>query len=247
LLLYLSSAPAWAQSKIDADADQILRAMSTYLAGLKTFAVDYDVDQEIIDRNGQKLQYSASGTVTVVRPGKLHITRQGAFVDATLIFDGKTISLHGRDANVYAQLESPGGTIDEAIDELRAATGIDAAGADLLAADPYSVLMTDTDTGVHVGTGFVDGIECEHLAFRNARVDWQIWIQAGNKRLPMKYVITTKWVTGAPQYSIRLRNWNDSLQIAGEAFKFTPPAGASKVEQVQADETGELLVGGTDE
>ena len=59
-----------------------------------------------------------------------------------------------------------------------------------------------------MGTGPVGGIDCDHLAFRNPRVDWQIWIQKGEQPLPLKYVITTKWVTGAPQYSLRLSEWD---------------------------------------
>lgn len=242
--LCLSVAQSWAQTLIEPDADRLLRAMSTYLANLKSFTVDYDVDQEIVDQGGQKLQFSASGSVTAERPGKIQVTRQGIFADAELTSDGKTISLHGKDANVYAQLESPGATIDDAIEELRMATGLDAAGADLLMADPYSVLTTDAEKGVHLGTGFIDGVECEHLAFRNPRVDWQIWIQTGDKPLPLKYVITTKWVMGAPQYAIRFRHWNENPQITGDTFKFVPPAGASKIDEVRADEIGEFLVEG---
>jgi hypothetical protein len=214
--------------------------MTSYLADLKTFTADYDVDNEVVDRAGQKLQYSASGAIAVERPGKLHITRRGAFVDGELIFDGKTISLYGKDANIYAQISSPGPTIEEAIEEVRVATGIDAAGADLILADAYTSLTADVERGVDVGIGYVGGVECDHLAFRGPSVDWQIWIQTGEKPLPMKYVITTKWVTGAPQYTIRFQNWNVDPQLETKTFEFSPAAGAKKIEQVQADEIGEL-------
>lgn len=237
--LSLPFAQSWAQN-IDPDADKILKSMTNYLADLKAFTAEYDVDNEVVDRAGQKLQYSASGTITVQRPGKLHITRRGAFVDGELTFDGKTISLYGKDANIYAQIESPGPTIDEAIEEVRVATGIDAAGADLILGDAYTSLVTEAEKGVHVGIGYVGGVECDHLAFRDPSVDWQIWIQKGERPLPMKYVITTKWVTGAPQYMIRFRNWNVDPQLESKMFEFSPVAGAKKIEQVQADEIGEL-------
>jgi len=70
-------------------------------------------------------------------------------------------------------------------------------------------------------------------------VDWQIWISKGANPLPLKYVITTKWVTGAPQYSLRLSNWKTG-GVDDAQFKFTPPADARKVEQVHADAIGEL-------
>jgi hypothetical protein len=42
--------------------------------------------------------------------------------------------------------------------------------------------------------GAVIGVECDHLAFRNADTDWQIWIESGAKPIPRKYVITSKGI-----------------------------------------------------
>lgn len=231
--------PAGAQA-VDPEADKLLRTMTDYVSGLKSFSAAFDVDDEIVDTSGQKLQYSASGTLAVERPDKLRMTRRGSFFDFELVFDGKDISFHGKGANVYGQIESPGPTIDDAVTEFRAATGLDAAGADLLVADPYSALMTDVEKGVHVGTGIVGGVECEHLAFRGPTVDWQVWIQTGAQPLPMKYVITTKWVTGAPQYTIRFHDWNVAPTFDPKLFVFTPPEGAQKLDSIAPDQIGAL-------
>lgn len=235
----LAVSPVRAQ-QIEPDADKVLHAMSDYLAGLKSFTVNYDADSEVVDNEGQKLQYSASGSVAIERPGKLYVSRKGAFIDAELTFDGKTISIYGKKVNAYGQFESPGPTVDEAVEEVRAATGFDASGADLFAANAYAVLAEDVTKGVYVGTGVVNGVECDHLAFRNPRVDWQIWVQKGEQPLPLKYVITTKWVTGAPQYSLRLSDWNVAPQIDAAQFTFKAPEGARKLEEIQADVIGEL-------
>ncbi len=239
LALGLTAAPASAQ-QIDPEADKILHSMADYVAGLKAFTVNYDAESEVVDTEGQKLQYSASGSVAIERPGKLKVSRKGAFADAVLTFDGKTISIYDEKANAYGQLESPGPTIDDAVAEVRAATGFDASGADLFAADSYAVLTEGVTKGVYVGMGLVDGVECDHLAFRNPRVDWQIWVQKGALPLPLKYVITTKWVTGAPQYSVRLSDWNVAPQIDASQFTFAAPEGAKKLEQIGADQIGEL-------
>jgi len=239
LVACLWAAPATAQA-IEPEADKMLHGMTDYVAGLKAFTVDYDVDNEVVDTAGRKLQYSASGSLALERPGKLHLARKGAFVDAEVTFDGSTISILGKKLNIYAQLPSPGPTIDDAVNEIRAVTDLDASGADLFAADSYAVLTDEVTEGVHVGTGFVDGVECDHLAYRNPRVDWQIWIAKGDKPVPLKYVITTKWVTGAPQYALRLRNWNTSPQIAPDLFTFTAPEGATKLETLQVDAIGEF-------
>ena len=230
--------------QIEPEADRILHSMADYVAGLKSFTVNYDVETEVVEIDGQKLQYNGSGSVAVERPGKLRFTRKGAFVDAELTFDGKTISIYSRKANVYAQLESPGPTIDDAVEEVRAATGFDAAGADLFAADSYAVLTEDTTKGVYVSSDPIGGVECDHLAFRNPRVDWQVWVKKGEQPLPLKYVITTKWVTGAPQFAVRLSDWNVTPQIDPAQFTFTAPEGARKVEEISGDEIGALSVEG---
>ncbi|THK34777.1 DUF2092 domain-containing protein [Ensifer sp. MPMI2T] len=231
--------PASAQDAIDPVADRILAAMSKNLKSMPTLSVDYDADQEILTLDGQKIQYSASGSIALDRAKGFRMKRMGPFAQAEVIFDGTTISLHDQITNAYVQLQSPGRSVEDATEELRATTELDAPGADLLASDPYAVLTDGVTAGTIVGSAFVNGVECDHLAFRTDIVDWQIWISKGSKPLPLKYVITTKWMNGAPQYSLRLSNWNsDGIEAA--QFKFAPPADANKVEHVHADVTGEL-------
>lgn len=237
--LGMLASPAWGQSAIDADADKILVAMTDNLKGLTDLSADYDVDHEIVDLAGQKLQYSASGSIAFSRGKGLHLTRKGPYADVEVIFDAKMVSLHGKGMNVYAQVENPGETLEEAVEEFRISTGLDAPGADLLAADPYPLLTDGVTSGALVGTAFVGGVECDHLAFRTDVVDWQIWISKGDKPMPVKYVITTKWVTGAPEYTLRLSNWKTE-GIDAAKFVFTPPDGAKKLDQISADVAGEL-------
>jgi hypothetical protein len=61
-------------------------------------------------------------------------------------------------------------------------------------------------------------------------VDWQIWIEDGERPLPRRYLITTKWMTGAPQFGVELNDWNVSPQIDDKTFVFEAPAGARKVD-----------------
>lgn len=239
--VFLYGAPVHAQSAIAPDADKILKAMTEHLKSLKEFSVDYDTDHEVVGVDGQKLQYSASGMISLSRSAGFLMTRQGPIADMEVFFDGKTITLFGKTLNVYGQLDSTGPSIDEAVDEFRTATGLDATGADLLAADPYPVLTEGVVSGHVVGVGFVDGVECDHLAFRTDLVDWQIWISHSDKPLPVKYVITTKWVTGAPQYTLRLSNWTTD-KIDPKLFSFTPPADAKRLESITADVTGEVTL-----
>jgi hypothetical protein len=86
------------------------------------------------------------------------------------------------------------------------------------------------------------------LRFRTPEVDWQIWIEMGASPIPRKYVITSKTVSGAPQYTLRIKDWKADAQISADAFTFTPPQGTKQVaakEFRRADEVPDgTVIGG---
>jgi hypothetical protein len=174
----------------------------------------------------------------VQRPDKLHASRKGAVADLELILDGSALTLYGKKANAFFQL--PATTIDQAVDALRNSVGFDAPGADLLSEKPLQHAETDTTVGMHVGMAFIDGVEVHHLAFRGKEVDWQLWVSDGEKPLPLKYVITSKWVAASPEYSIEFRDWNTAPSIDDASFVFTPSKDARKLGALTADATGEI-------
>lgn len=116
------------------------------------------------------------------------------------------------------------GTIDQLIDGIGARVGGALPGTDLLLSNAYDVLTSDVIEGHHIGQGVVDGVECEHLAFRGHDADWQIWIQTGAQPIPRKYVITSKTLAGAPQYT----DWKTDAITGAETFAFKPLEGATK-------------------
>jgi hypothetical protein len=207
------------------DADKILKAMSDYVTSQKTLSVTFDSDIEVITPSLQKIQFAASGRVQLSRPDKLRVVRTGGYTDVEIIFDGKTLTVN-KDNNAFAQAETSG-SVDQLIDVLREKHGIIAPGADLLFSNPFDVMMADVIDGEHIGQGVIDGVECEHLAFRNPDIDWQIWIETGARPIPHKYVITSKAVTGAPQYTLRIKEWK--TELPADAFAFNPPQGAKKI------------------
>ena len=188
----LTATPTYAQP-IEPEADKILHAMANYVAGLKTFTADYDVDDEVVDVRRPERVCSASGSIATRAPGQTARLAQG------LVRRRRADLRRQDDLDPTAKNRTlrpagkPRPTIDEAIEEVRSATGFDASGGDLIAADPYAVLTEVWDVGRPCRlTGLIGGFECDHLAFRNPRVDWQIWVQKGDEPLPLKYVITTK-------------------------------------------------------
>jgi hypothetical protein len=102
-------------------------------------------------------------------------------------------------------------------------------GADLLLSRPYDVLVAGVKEAKHIGRAVIDGVECEHLAFRNFDTDWQLWVQVGKTPIPRKMVITSKTINNAPQYTLRVKSWKSGTRLASDAFTFVPPATASRL------------------
>jgi hypothetical protein len=240
-VLGLAAGPAMAGKCTNPDADEILKSMSDFLSSTKTFSVSADISNEVVTEEGQKLQLNSHSNLLFDRPSRFHVTRQGRFSDGALIYDGAKLTIHGKAANAYVQKEFAG-TTDEAIRAIETSLGLNLPGADLLLSDPYSTLASNITSSGYYGKAYVGGVETHHLAFRTPTVDWQLWVKTGDQPLPMKYVITTKWTTGAPQYSVQLSDWNTAPVIADDRFTFVPPAGTKQLESLSVDESGELTI-----
>ena len=128
-------------------------------------------------------------------------------------------------------------TIDAVLDHLAVEYGMVMPLADLLISDPYGSAMQNTKFGFYVNENQVRGVPCHHLAFRQDGLDWQIWIDAGDKPVPRKLVITFTGFPGQPQWSAQFDHWDFEPRLDDDAFTFTPPADAREVE-------AEVLLGG---
>jgi len=210
------------------EAKSILKAMSDYVSSQKTIELTFDSDIEVITPQLEKIQFTNSGQMLLNRPDKLRAHRVGGYADVELFFDGKTVTVLGKNINGYSRIDVPG-TVDHLVEVLRSGHGVSLPGADLLLSNPYDVLVAGVKEAKHIGRGVIDGKECEHLAFRNFDTDWQLWVEADSKPIPRKLVITSKTLNSGPQYTIRIKSWKTGFEPAPTAFVFIPPAGAEKL------------------
>jgi hypothetical protein len=240
VLAIITASVSGARAEKSEDAVKALKAMSDYVAGQKSLSANFDSDIEVITSGLQKLQFTSSGQVQLNRPDKLRATRTGGYNDVEIVFDGKTLTVNGKDKNVFAQIDSPG-SVDQLIIMLRDKYSVAAPGGDLLLSRSFDEMMADVIDANDIGRGVVDGVECEHLAFRNVDTDWQIWIELGARPVPHKYVITSKGITGMPQYTLRISDWKTDLPA--DAFAFKASQGAKKVALETLADTDEVPQG----
>ena len=232
------SGPALAQPP-ENDATVLLKTMSDYVGSQQTIKLTFDSAIEIITPQLEKIQFTNSGEALLSRPDKLWAHRIGGYCDVSMFFDGRQVTIYGKHVNGFAQFEAPGGT-DQLIHSLVEGNGVALPGADLLLTDSFAVLSRDVLEAKHIGRGVIDGIECEHLAFRNFDTDWQLWIEVGDTPIPRQLIITSKTMNSAPQYTVRIKSWQTGIKAVAADFTFTPSAKATKLDPNALIEMDEL-------
>jgi hypothetical protein len=155
--------------------------------------------------------------------------RKGDILNQEFFYDGKNLTLFNPKENLYATAAAPP-TLDAMLDFAREKLDVIAPGAELLYGNAAERMLKETTAGFVVGPSLVAGAKSTHLAFRGAEVDWQIWIEDGNKPLPRKFILTSKKVTGEPQFTVLIRSWDVTPKLTNQEFTFAPPKGAKKIE-----------------
>jgi hypothetical protein len=225
-----TAAPAGAD-----DAKKLLKAMSDYVGKQSSLSFDYDAALDVVTKDDQRLALLSSGTVSLTRPDKIRATRSGGFADIETVFDGKTLTLVGKNANSYTQVDIPG-TIEHLVDELREKYHRPLPAADLLLSNSYDELMQDVTDAKDLGSGVVGGAECDFLAFRKPDVDFEIWIAQGDKPYPCRFSVTSRRVSGNPQYTVQVKNWKAPSEAASGDYTFKNTTSAKKVELTELQE-----------
>lgn len=230
---YAQTAPAAtppATSAVDPASVQALKDMGAYLQSLKRFRVSTEVTGERVLADGQKLQHMASARLDVARPDRLRAVISSARSQRELIFDGKTVTVFAAGPKHYATVEFTG-TIGGVVEQLEARHGVQFPLADLFVWGTPAAQTDNIESAMNAGQGIVGGEVCDHYAFRQGAIDWQIWIATGPKPLPRKVVITNRADEARPQ-SVTMISWNLKPTFTDATFKFTPPKGATRIDIV---------------
>lgn len=213
--------------QIDPDAMQALNDMGTYLRTLKDFQVEAAVTNEDVLADGEKIQYGHTTNLLARMPDKMRVDVNGELKSRLFFYDGKTFTFFARRAGYYATAPAPG-TIAELADVLDKKYDIEVPLVDLFLWGGPRAATNEITAATDIGDGEIGGVTCEHYAFRQPGLDWQVWIQLGSHPLPRKLVITTTTDEARPQHTSVL-TWNLAPSFNDGAFVFDPPPDARKI------------------
>lgn len=215
--------------------EKILQQACDLLKSAQKFSFKAEVTDDRVYTGRKKLQFAFDLDAFVQRPDKLRINAQGDTENKQFFYDGKTITLYDQPKNAYAVMPAPA-TIDAALDQAHKDFGLTVALSGLSHANAYAVMTKGQKHDLYVGEGLVRGVKCHHLAFDRDDMQWQIWIDAGDKPLVRKLLINQKNLPAAPQWTAYLTDWNLAPQFSDSLFVFTPPEKAVKAKFMSLQE-----------
>jgi hypothetical protein len=225
-------APSAAAALVNPDAIDALKAMSAYLHTLKSFSVHAEASTDEVLESGQKIQFVNTVSLRARLPDHLRVDILSDRKQREIYYNGKTVTQYAPRLKYYASVAAPG-TVRETLQAAAQKYDLDLPLADLFFWASDQTGIDAIQSALYVGPSRVAGVTCDHYAFRQAGVDWQIWIESGKSPLPRKLVITTLDEPAQPQYTAQL-NWDLKAAVAESSFNFVPPKGALKIELAQA-------------
>jgi hypothetical protein len=232
LFLMSCAASAYGQQAPAAEKEPdplvVLKEACDYLKSLQQFSFHSEVIDEQVYNGGKKLQYGIDMKTLVKRPDMLRVDAVGDIVNKHFFFNGKTITLYDKNANIFASISVPP-DIEAALETANKDFGVRVALTDLASPELWDLVSKKIQHSLYVGMSNVRGIPCHHLAFDNSDIHLQVWIDAGEKPLPRKIVLMHKTLEGSPEWIAYLSDWQISPHLANAQFNFVPPPAAQKV------------------
>lgn len=199
----------------------MLRQMSQTLVGMQAFSYRAEHHRS---RPGASAPEVVTREVTVRRPnGMALVSDQGG-----AWYDGRSLTFVSNRNKAWARGPMPP-TLDEALDFLSAEYAVPLPTGDLLYSSPYDALMTDDTTGGWVDVQNIGAAPCDHLAYSQAVVDWEIWLTQDERKLPCQFQITYKTEPGAPATRVTFSNFNVAPQIGDDTFTAKVPDGYQRI------------------
>lgn len=209
-------------------AIQALQAMSNYLRSANTLGITSQGSLDVVTNDGQRIQLDGTTTYKIRRPGFV-IDYDSDMKTRRFIYDGKTFTIYSPKLGFYASAPAPA-TNQETLDTIYNKFGISLPLVDLFRWNEGmdASRVKGMTAAYDVGSATIDGVETEHYAFREPNVDWEVWIQQGDKPLPKKLVIVDRTDASRPTFIARL-DWQVNPTFADSDFSFTPDANAKRI------------------
>ncbi len=181
---------------------EVIRSMSDYLDGLKSFRMSLD---EIIVYSGGKGERRISQNYIVQRPDKIKIKSTGKNIDSELIFNGENLVINNFKTKKNVKLEIPG-SIDNLINTFKQKKEYVVPVADLIHSDLYSAINSKITEAKFVGTVRMDNKQCKAVDCMSGNIRVRIWVTAVGNPIPVRIILDYPANSPVTRYAVKINN-----------------------------------------
>lgn len=207
-----------------------LKQMSENIAAAKALTYHATSFAEMPAPTGQFLTLTVVSEVALQRPDKLRVNVWGDVPAFDVYFDGDKVSTFDPKKKVHSVSKKSVATLDEMLDMVTSDPEINFPSADFMYSNPYAVMTKGLTHAIVVGESMVDGVPCEHFAYMEPAINWEIWIEKGKNALPLRLAMTYKQAQNFPRFMVEYKDWNLNPKLKANTFVFKAPAESKQIE-----------------
>ncbi len=248
-------------AKVDPKAKKVIDAWGKYFSGLRGFTFASDVAIQF-EQQGQKQNRNFTLKLSAERPNKLAYSAEASVqAGATVVCDGNELAMSVKGFPRYGVERAPETWTEILQNQLILGSLSIGNGAvvtvAMLSDDPAKTLLEKTTEVKYGGTVALDGTKCHLIQAIGDELDWQLWIEAGDKPLVRQFVpdlakTFTKMAQGSKAKAqldgvkitntMTFKDWEVNPKFPADEFVFHAPEGVEKVDSLM-----EIVSGGRDE
>ena len=206
-----------------------LKQMSDNLVSAKSFTYRSNSFIELQADTGQFLTFFVDANVALQRPNKLRVNVSGDVSSFQLYFDGAKVTAFDPQKNLYA-VSGPLTTMNDMLDFVMNKAHMNFPAADFMYSNPYAEMTKNLTHAIVVGPSMVNGVPCEHFAYMEPGINWEIWIGTGKKALPLRLAMTYKQIPNFPRFLVEFSDWKLNSKLKSDTFAFKIPPNAKQIE-----------------
>lgn len=201
--------------------------MGKYLRSLIKVEVTAQVTHDVLLESGQKIQ--AAGTSQMVADGKnkLYMNIDSDSITREYFYDGKTLTQYSPNLQYYTTVAAASTSL-EMINQVEKYYDLHLPLKALFQLGTDQSDLSKLTLAAYVGPSKINGKTCDHLAFSQPGLDWQLWVSRTEKPLPCKLVLTKTDETAQPQTS-QTFTWNLKPKVKASEFTFKPGKGDAAI------------------
>ncbi|HEV3299075.1 MAG TPA: DUF2092 domain-containing protein [Planctomycetaceae bacterium] len=223
-----------AEDKLDKKVVELVKKVGDLYKNAKTLHAEGTLVTNV-DNDGKKREIKVTAVYDVERPNRLSLKttfngdpKQGPDV----ISDGKKVTVYRKALHQYVQEDAPKDMGELGVKVLQlspAAAGI--LFANVLGDDPADSLMQGVNSCSYIGMDKVDGTPAHRMKFSQDQFDWEMWVAAEGKPFVLRMTHSADGDNGKLTASETYKNWAVDAPVGKEAFTFSAPKDATKVDE----------------